>query len=63
MVNLQLTYREWYFLHIQVEKLLKENPSNHIAKDLLTKLAKNAPLLKDIKSDFKQEYECIFSCK
>lgn len=57
MVNLQLTNKEWYFLHIQIEKVIKENSDNYIAKDLLIKLVKNCPRLDDSKLEFKKEYE------
>lgn len=57
MVNLQLTNKEWYFLHSQIEQTVKENQDNYIAKDLLHKLAENCPKLDDIKSEFKTECE------
>ena len=58
MVNLQLTNKEWYFLHVQLEKIIRENPSNYISKDILNKLADNCPNLTDIKTEFAMEYEC-----
>lgn len=58
MVNLQLTNKEWYFLHKQIENIINENPDNYIAKAILYKLSKNCPKLDDIKSEFKKEYEC-----
>ncbi len=58
MVNLELTNKEWYFLHVQIEKLIKENQHSHIAKDLLIKLAENRPKLDNTKLEFKKEYEC-----
>lgn len=58
MVNLQLTNKEWYFLHVQLEKLIKENPHNYIPKEILSKLSENRPNLTDIKADFAKEYEC-----
>ena len=60
MVNLQLSNKEWYFLHVQIENIIKENPDNYIAKRILEKLAENCPKLEDIKSDFQREYECIW---
>lgn len=58
MVDLQLTNNEWYFLHVQIEKLIKENPHNYIPKSILEKLAVNCPKLEDVKYVFKQEYNC-----
>lgn len=60
MVDLQITNKEWYFLHVQMERLIRENPHNYIPKNILNKLAENCPKLDDIKVDFKQEYECVF---
>lgn len=57
IVNLKLTNAEWYFLHIQIENIIKNNPDNHVAKSILEKLAQNCPELDSIKSDFKVEYE------
>lgn len=57
MVGITLTSKEWYFLHTLIEKALKDNPNNHIAKNILTELAENAPLLKN-DVEFKREYEC-----
>ncbi len=54
----ELTNKEWYFLHVQMENIIKEQPDNHIAKAILHKLVDNHPNLDDIKSDFKMEYEC-----
>lgn len=59
MINILLTNSEWYFLCVQIEKILTKNPDNHIAKNILNKLAENCPSLDDIKFDFKKEYECI----
>lgn len=60
VVNISITNREWYFLHVQMEEVLKKNPDNHIAKDILVKLVENCPSLDDIKSGFKHEYESIW---
>ena len=60
MINLQLTNKEWYFLHVQIERLIRENPDNYIPKNILDKLAENCPKFNDIKADFKQEYESIW---
>lgn len=60
MINLQLSSQEWYFLHIQIEKLIKENPNNHIPKGILEKLAENASFLNNTKHEFKKEYECVW---
>lgn len=60
MVNLPLLNKEWYFLYVQLEKIIKENPDNHIAKNILEKLVENLPKLNDIKSDFQKEYECFW---
>ena len=58
MINIQLTNKEWYFLYIQITKLIKENTSDHIAARILDKLAENCPKIDDIKTEFKQEYKC-----
>jgi hypothetical protein len=60
MINLQLTNKEWYFLHIQIENILKEHPDNHIAKNVLIKLTESCPSLNDFKSEFENEYECTW---
>lgn len=60
MVNLQLSNREWYFLHVQLENIIKENPENYIAKNILEKIVENLPKLSDIKSDFQKEYDCVW---
>lgn len=60
IVNLQLSNKEWYFLHIQLENIIKENPDNYIAKNIFEKLVENLPKLNDVKDDFKMEYECIW---
>lgn len=60
MVNLQLTNKEWYFLHTQIKKVIKEVPHNYIAKGILEKLAENRPLLSDIKYEFQREYDCVW---
>lgn len=58
MVYLQLTNKEWYFLHVQMENIIKEQPDNHIARELRYKLGENCPNLDDIKKEFKLEYNC-----
>lgn len=60
MVNLPLLNKEWYFLHVQLENMVKENPDNYIAKNIFEKLVENLPKLSDIKSDFQKEYDCIW---
>lgn len=60
MINLALSNKEWYFLHVQLEKLVKENPNNHIAKGLFEKLIINLPMINDIKSEFQKEYDCVW---
>lgn len=40
--------------------MIKDNPNNHIAKEILVKLAQNCPNLSDIKLEFAQEYECVW---
>ncbi|MEK4025333.1 hypothetical protein [Sporosarcina sp. FSL W7-1283] len=57
MINIQLTNREWYFLHVQVENIIKYSPDNRIAKGLIAKLGENYPSLGDVKKKFKMEYE------
>lgn len=61
MITLSLTNKEWYFLHIQIEEILKKNPDNHIAKAILEKLVDNSPSLDDIKTEFKTEYDTIWT--
>jgi len=61
MITLSLTNKEWYFLHIQIEEMLKKNPDNHIAKAILEKLVDNSPSLDDIKTEFKTEYDTIWT--
>lgn len=60
MTTITLTNKEWYFLHIQMENIIKQNPDNHIAKNILEELILNRPLLSEITNEvkFKQEYEC-----
>ncbi len=58
MVEITLTNKEWYFLHVQLEKIVGENPNNYISKSILEKLAINCPKLDDVKIQFAQEYEC-----
>lgn len=62
MIELKLTSKEWYFLHIQMERFVKENQHNYIPKDILCKLAENSPKLDNIKNElkFEMEYESIF---
>ncbi len=61
MVKLELLNQEWYFLHVQIERLIKENPDNYIAKNILNKLVDNSPKL-EFANEFKfqKEYECIW---
>lgn len=61
MITLSLTNKEWYFLHTQIEEMLKKNPDNHIAKAILEKLVDNSPSLDDIKTEFKTEYDTIWT--
>lgn len=61
MITLSFTNKEWYFLHIQIEEILKKNPDNHIAKAILEKLVDNSPSLDDIKIEFKTEYDTIWT--
>ena len=61
MITLSLTNKEWYFLHIQIEEMLKKNPDNHIAKAILEKPVDNSPSLDDIKTEFKTEYDTIWT--
>lgn len=56
MVNLQLTNKEWYFLHQQVLNSLKDDPDNYIANSIFNKIIENLPKIDDIKIEFQQEY-------
>lgn len=60
MFNLNLTHGEWYFLHRQLESIIKENPDNRIAKQLLEKIANSKPNLSDIKLEFETNYEKVW---
>lgn len=57
IIKLELSNIEWHFLHIQIEKFIKENQGNHIAKSIFNKLIENLPNIKNIKFEFSKEYE------
>lgn len=60
MIKLTLSNKEWYFLHVQLEKLVKETPNNYIIEGIFEKLIDSRPTIDDIKCDFRKEYDCVW---
>lgn len=57
MIEICLTNREWYWLMVQLDRIIKEFPNNHMAKGILEELNNNKPLTNN-SYDFNMEYEC-----
>jgi DNA-directed RNA polymerase alpha subunit len=58
MPTIYLTCREWYFLHVLLDKECSKYPDNHIIKNIINELDQNKPLVNDSTCDFKTEYKC-----
>lgn len=58
MVTIWLTSKEWYVLHVLLDREIKNHPENNIIKNILNELDENKPQIDMGSFDFKTEYEC-----